>query len=63
MQGSCRCQAGQATTRHLVVKKIPRPLIINEPESDWGYITGRKRVTGLNRYAEIHHLDSKLDKH
>jgi hypothetical protein len=27
MQGSCRCQAWQATTRHLVVKKIPRPLI------------------------------------
>ncbi|MGD2271551.1 MAG: hypothetical protein PVI06_14200 [Desulfobacterales bacterium] len=26
MQGSCRCQAGQATTRHLAVKKIPRPL-------------------------------------
>jgi hypothetical protein len=27
MQGSCRCQAWQATTRHLAVKKIPRPLI------------------------------------
>ena len=26
MQGSCRCQAWQATTRHLVVKKTPRPL-------------------------------------
>jgi hypothetical protein len=28
MQGSCRCQAGQATTRHLAVKKIPRSLKI-----------------------------------
>jgi hypothetical protein len=27
MQGSCRCQARQAITRHLAVKKIPRPLI------------------------------------
>jgi hypothetical protein len=26
MQGSCRCQAWQATTRHLAVKKIPRSL-------------------------------------
>jgi hypothetical protein len=26
MQGSCRCQVWQATTRHLAVKKIPRPL-------------------------------------
>jgi hypothetical protein len=26
MQGSCRCQARQATTRHLAVKKTPRPL-------------------------------------
>jgi DNA-binding MarR family transcriptional regulator len=26
MQGSCRCQAWQATTRHLAVKKILRPL-------------------------------------
>ena len=29
MQGSCRCQAWQATTRHLVVKKTPRPLNLN----------------------------------
>ncbi|MGD2272605.1 MAG: hypothetical protein PVI06_19555 [Desulfobacterales bacterium] len=28
MQGSCRCQAWPATTRHLAVKKIPRPLIL-----------------------------------
>jgi hypothetical protein len=26
MQGSCRCRAWQATTRHLAVKKIPRSL-------------------------------------
>jgi hypothetical protein len=26
MQGSCRCRAWQATTRHLAVKKKPRPL-------------------------------------
>ena len=26
MQGSCRCQIWQATTRHLAVKKIPRSL-------------------------------------
>jgi hypothetical protein len=63
MQSSCRCQAWQATTRHLVVKKTPRPLIINERESDWGYITGRNRVNVLIDACEMHHLDSKLDKH